>query len=234
MSTRRTQLMTSALRSFLRFLLQKGEIVVDLASCVPTVANHRLAVLPKHLSAHEVERLLDSCNRDTAVGRRDHAVLLLLARLGLRAGEVVALELDDIDWRAGEIVVRGKGSIHDRLPLTQDVGEALAAYLRRDRPAVQSRRVFIRSRAPHRAIKGPQTVSTVVRRALQRAGLDPPIKGAHLLRHSLATQMLRRGATMSEIAEVLRHRSPQTTEIYAKVDVAGLCALAQPWPGDGG
>jgi integrase len=156
-------------------------------------------------------------------------MLLMFARLGLRAGEVVALELDDIDWRTGELVVRGKGGVHDRLPLMQDVGEALAASLR-DRPRTSSRRVFLRSRAPHRELRRAASVSVIVHRALQRAKLNPPHRGAHLLRHSLATDMLRCGASMAEIAEVLRHRSPRTTEIYAKVDLAGLRTVAQPWP----
>ena len=234
MSPKRAQLMVSALRSFLRFLLQQGEIDTDLAACVPAVPHWQLATVPKHLSGEEVEHLLNSCDQSTAVGRRDHAVLLLLARLGLRAGEVVALELDDIHWRTGEIVVRGKGNIHDRLPLLQDVGEALAAYVQRDRACGQCRRVFIRARAPRHGLGGPGTVSTIVRRALRRAGLEPPCKGAHLLRHSLATQMLGCGGSLAEIAQVLRHRSQQTTEIYAKVDIAGLRALAHPWPDDGG
>jgi site-specific recombinase XerD len=233
MTRKRAQLMVSALRSFLRFLLQYGEIARDLAACVPGVANWRLTSVPKHLSEEEVKRLLDSCEQSTSVGRRDYAILLLLARLGLRASEVVKLELDDIDWRGGEIVVRGKGSVHDRLPLVQDVGEALGVYLHRDRPRTQDRRVFVRDRAPRRGIGAPSTVSTIVRRALRRAGVSSPTKGAHLLRHSLATGMLQRGGTMGEIAEVLRHRSLQTTEIYAKVDIAGLVTLAQPWPGGG-
>ena len=229
MTPKHAQLMGSALRSFLRFLLQRGDITADLATCVPTVASWRLATLPKYLSAPEVGRVLKSCNRSTAVGRRDYAMLLLFARLGLRAGEVVALELDDIDWRAGELVVRGKGGVHDRLPLMQDVGEALAASLR-DRPRTSSRCVFLRSRAPFRKMRRASSASAIVRRALLRAKLNPSLKGAHLLRHSLATGMLRRGATMAEIAEVLRHRSPRTTEIYAKVDLAGLRTVAQPWP----
>jgi len=229
MTPKHVQLMGSALRSFFRFLLQRGDISSDLAACVPTVANWRLATLPKYLSAPEVNRVLKSCNRRTSVGRRDYAMLLLFARLGLRAGEVVALELDDIDWRTGELVVRGKGSVHDRLPLMQDVGEALAASLR-DRPRTSSRSVFLRSRAPFREMRRASSASVIVHRALQRANLNPALRGAHLLRHSLATDMIRRGATMVEIAEVLRHRSPRTTEIYAKVDLAGLRTVAQPWP----
>jgi site-specific recombinase XerD len=171
MAPKRAQLMVSALRSFFRFLLQQGEIATDLAACVPAVADWRLATVPKYLSAHEVERLLSSCDQGTGVGRRDHAIVLLLARLGLRAGEVVSMELDDIDWRAGEIAVRGKGQQRDRLPLLQEVGEALTTYLRRDRPRVPTRRVFIRVRAPLRGFAGPVAIRCIVRRAIQRADL---------------------------------------------------------------
>jgi site-specific recombinase XerD len=231
---KRAQLLVTALRSFLRFLLREAKIQVDLAACVPTVADWRLSSVPKFLTEEEVRRLLDGCERTTATGRRDYAVLVLLARLGLRTGEVVALEIDDIDWRAGEVMIRGKGRVHERLPLLTEPGEALATDLRRDRPGSRSRRVFVRMKAPHSGFAGPSTVSTIVRRALERAGLHPPAKGAHILRHTLATGMLRGGASMSEIGQVLRHRSPHTTEIYAKVDLSGLRSLAQPWPHMGG
>jgi site-specific recombinase XerD len=233
-SVKRAQLMVTALRSFFRFLLLCAKVQVDLAACVPTVANWRLSSVPKYLAEEEIQRLLEACDRRTSTGRRDYAVLLLLARLGLRAGEVVVLEIDDIDWRAGEMLVRGKGLIHDRLPLLTEPGEALATYLRTDRPGSLTRRVFVRMKAPHTGFAGPSTVSTIVRRALERAGLHPPTQGAHLLRHTLATTMLQQGASMDEIAEVLRHRSPNTTEIYAKVDLSGLRSLAQPWPNLGG
>lgn len=233
-SLKRAQLTVTALRSFLRFLFQEAKIEVDLAAGVPSVANWRLSSVPKFLTEEEVQRLLDGCDRTTAAGRRDYAVLILLARLGLRASEVVALDIDDIDWRAGEVTIRGKGLVHERLPLLTEPGEALVAYLRQARPATRSRRVFVRLQAPHSGFAGPSTVSTLVRRALERAGLHPPAKGAHILRHTLATQMLRGGASMAEIGQVLRHRSPNTTEIYAKVDLAALSALAQPWPNIGG
>lgn len=228
------KLMVTALRSFCRFLFRCGETERDLAGSIPTVAAWRLAEVPRYLEADDVERVLQACDRSTSVGRRDRAVILLLARLGLRAGEVIALELDDIDWRAGVIMVRGKGRYQDRLPLPPDVGEAVATYLRQDRPCCTTRRVFIRSRAPHRGFANPSSLSTIVSRAVQRAGLQPGHKGAHLLRHSLATGMLRRGASLAEIGQVLRHRVPNTTEIYAKVDVKGLRSLALPWPGKGG
>jgi len=234
MSVKSAQLMTTAFRSFFRFLFHKGELQTDLAGSVPTVANWRLSTVPKYLTPQEVERVLKACDRRTAVGRRDYAILLLLARLGLRAGEVFGLQLEDINWRAGEILVRGKGLLHERMPLPSDVGQALTSYLRRGRPACQTRRVFVRMRAPRRGFTNPATLSGIVRRALARADLHPPRRGAHLLRHSLATSMLRSGATMREIAEILRHRAINSTEIYAKVDFQGLRSLAHPWPmGDG-
>jgi site-specific recombinase XerC len=234
MAAKNAQGMTSAFRSFFRYLFQKGDLQADLAASVLTVAAWRLSTVPKYLAPEEVERVLRACNRGTATGRRDCAILLLLARLGLRAGELVALQLDDIDWRAGEIMVRGKGLVHDRMPLPSDVGKALASYLRRDRPTCKTRRVFVCMKAPHRGFANPSTLTTIVRRALDRTDLHPPFKGAHLLRHSLATSMLRSAATMAEIGEVLRHRNPNTTEIYAKVDFDGLRSLAQPWPMGGG
>jgi site-specific recombinase XerD len=229
-----TQLMVTALRSFCRFLFQAGVTKRDLAGGLPTVANWRLAEVPRYLEPQEVERVIQACKRETAVGRRDYAILLLMARLGLRASEVIALELGDIDWRAGLLMVRGKGRYHDLLPLPSDAGEAIATYLRQDRPSCSTRRVFIRSRAPHRGFAHPSSLSTVVCRAVQRAGLQPNHKGAHLLRHSLATGMLRRGASLAEIGQILRHRLPNTTEIYAKVDLQGLRSLARPWPKKGG
>ena len=234
MAVKRAQLMTTAFRSFLRFLFQNGELQTDLALSVPTVADWRLSTVPKYLTPEEVRRVLKACNRRTSSGRRDYAILLLLARLGLRAGEVAALQLEDVDWRAGEIIVRGKGLFHDRMPLPADVGEALTCYMRRDRPACQTRRVFVCMRAPRRGLSRASTLSDIVHRALERANLHPIFRGAHLLRHSLATSMLRAGATMGEIGEVLRHRVSSTTEIYAKVDFDGLRQLAHPWPIGGG
>lgn len=229
-SPKRGQYMGTALRSFLRFLFLRGHTGTDLSLAVPTVRRWRLSSVPRHLPARDVERVLRSCDRTSATGRRDHAILLLLARLGLRAGEVVALELGDLRWREGEIVVRGKGLTRDRLPLVPEVGRALALYLRRDRPPGCTRRLFLCRRAPHRGLGHPSTVSTIVTRALARAGLTPPVRGAHLLRHSLATAMVRRGASMAEIGQVLRHRSPNTTEIYAKLDFGSLRDVALPWP----
>jgi site-specific recombinase XerD len=231
MSPCRAKLLVTALRSFLRFLFMRGETATDLTPAVPTVADWRLAKLPKFIPAIEVRRLLGACNRHTATGRRDYAVLLLLARLGLRASEVVQMTLDDIDWDAGELIVHGKGKRHDRLPLPDDIGKALAEYLRHDRRRCTSRRVFLCTRAPLRGFAGPVAVCTIVRRAIDRAGLQTPTKGAHLLRHSLATDLLRRGASLDEIGELLRHRSHDTTVLYAKVDLGRLSEVAQPWLG---
>jgi site-specific recombinase XerD len=225
------KLIATALRSFCRFLLQRGAIATDLAKAVPTVANWRLSALPKCMKAEDVEHLLQSGDRTTPQGRRDAAILLLLARLGLRAGEVAALTLDDLDWGAGELLVRSKGARHDRLPLPHEVGEALVAYLRTGRPPSATRQVFVRMRAPRRGFADGQAVGTIVRRALARAGLHPAHRGAHLLRHSLATQLLHHGASLAEIGELLRHRDLETTRIYAKVDQGALRALALPWPG---
>jgi site-specific recombinase XerD len=219
------------LRCFFRFLRLSGEIAIDLAGAVPRCAHWRLSGLPKSLPAEKIERLLETCNRSLPLGLRDYAILLLLARLGLRAAEVWALRLEDLDWNAGELTIRGKGHRQDRLPMLKDVGTALAAYLRNGRPGCATRRVFVGVRAPHRGLAGSSTVSAVVQRALQHAGLCAPSRGAHMLRHSLATEMLRRHATLGEIGQILRHRQPSTTEIYAKVDFDALRTLAQPWPG---
>lgn len=228
-------MMVTALRALFRFLFQAGELGIDLGAAVPTVPDWRLATIPRALAPQEVEQLLAACDEKTATGRRDRAILLLLARLGLRAGEVVALELDDLHWRAAEITIRGKkGLRHDRFPLPKDVGAAVATYLRRDRVPSAARRVFLCMRAPRRSFAGPGAVTTIVRRALARADLHPPVRGAHLLRHSLATQMLRHGASLDEIGEVLRHRAASSTEIYAKVDLDSLRAVVQAWPETGG
>lgn len=227
----RAKLVVTALRSFLRFLQQRGLLATDLAIAVPGVVGWRLAHLPKALPAEQVERLLASCDRGTPAGRRDYAILMLLARLGLRGGEVSAMTLDDLDWDSGEIVVHGKGQRLARLPLPADAGAALVDYLRQDRPVCSTRRVFIRMRAPRRGFVSPSVICCIVRRALKRAGLTPEFKGAHLLRHSLATDLLRRGASLTEIGQLLRHSQPNTTQIYAKVDIVALRAVALPWPG---
>jgi integrase/recombinase XerD len=225
------KLMTTALRSFLRYVRYRGDITLDLAAAVPVVANWSMTSVPRAIAQEQVRRLLASSDRRTAVGRRDYAVLLLLARLGLRAGEVAFLELDDIDWNAGQLSVRGKSGQRGELPLPTEVGKAIAGYLRRGRPHSTSRRVFLRAKAPIRGFLGASGVGCIVRHSLQRAGINAPTTGAHQFRHGLATEMLRRGASLGEIGELLGHRHPQTTTIYTKVDLKALRTLALPWPG---
>ena len=225
------KLMVTSLRSFLRYLWLRGLIDTDLAALVPTVSNWRLTEIPKSLEPKQVERLLKSCDKNTKVGQRDYAILLLLARLGLRAGEIVAMTLDDINWDVGEIIIRGKGPRKDRLPIPCDVGEALAAYLQYVRPSCPTRRVFTRERAPYQGFSSSVAICNIVQRALLRAKINTYHKGAHLLRHSLAIQMLRKDASLTEIGEILRHQSPNTTESYTKVDIVSLRMLAQPWFG---
>ena len=233
LSRKRVAYLASALRSFLRFLFVQGETATDLSTAPLMSQTRHRATVPRYLLPAEVERLLDTCDPSTPAGRRNRAILTLLVRLGLRAGEVAALELDDIRWRSGEIVVRGKGDVVDRLPLLSEVGEALSSYITNDRAGTPTRRVFLRLCAPTREIGGRGAVSTVVRVGLKRAGLRPQVRGAHLLRHTLATRMIRAGASMAEIAEVLRHHSPGSSAVYAKVDFEALRMLSQPWPDAG-
>lgn len=215
-------------RAFLRFCHLRGLTPVPLAGAVPSAASRRLASLPTSLDGAVVVKLLESCDRRTTFGRRDFAVLTVLIRLGLRAGEVASLELADVDWRAGELVVRGKGPRVDRLPLPADVGEAIAAWLRRGRRACPSSNIFTRVRAPRVALTSGG-VTNVVYSACRRAGL--PEVGAHRLRHTAATEMLRAGSTLAEVGQVLRHERLLTTSIYAKVDRRSLSEIAQAWPG---
>jgi len=223
------KLTVTTLRSLLGFLHVEGIVARSLAASVPRIAAWRLAPLPRGLTRAEVERLLAGCDRSRPTGCRDFAILTLLVRLGLRAGEVAGLTLDALDWRAGELVVTGKGNRSERLPLPADVGEALVAYLRGGRPAsALGRAVFIRVKAPHRGLSSTG-VSQVVGDAARRAGLG--LVHAHRLRHTAATEMLRAGGSLAEIGQVLRHRRTQTTAIYAKVDEPALRALARPWPG---
>jgi site-specific recombinase XerD len=186
--------------------------------------------VPRAIPADAVRRLLASINRRTAIGRRDYAILLLLARLGLRASEVVRLKLKDIDWNVGSITVEGKGDRRSVLPLPADVGSAIASYLRFGRPRCSSHHVFLRATAPIRGLRGPASIANLVQQNLARAGIEAPTNGAHQFRHALATEMLHQGASLAEIGEVLRHRSPETTKIYTKVDLNSLRALALPWP----
>ncbi len=233
-STESSRLLSVALRSVLRFLFLRGETPRDLSPAVPMVRTYRHSTVPAILTPEEVERVLATADAWTARGRRDAAILLLLARLGLRASEIVFLELDDIRWRAGEIVLHGKGAQRDHVPLLADVGHALARYLQHGRGRSRSRRVFLRLIPPRVGFARPCTIDHIVRLAFARAGVRPrPGHVAHLFRHTLATRMIRRGASMPEIAEVLRHRSQTTTTIYAKVSLEALRSVARPWPGSG-
>jgi integrase/recombinase XerD len=232
LNMRRAKIITTALRSFLSYARYRGDITSDLAAGVPIVANWSLSSIPRAIGRNEVTRLLASIDRDTPVGCRDYAMILALARLGLRSSEVVSLELDDIDWVAGQIHVRGKNGQRHDLPLPADVGKAIVDYLRKSRPRNADRRVFLRDKAPIRGFSGPSGLGCVIRRSLKRAGIDSPTKGAHQFRHGLASEMLRGGASLGEIGEVLGHRHVQTTAIYAKVDLDALRTLALPWPGE--
>jgi len=216
------------LRSFLRYAYVDGLTPHRLDSAVPTVPTWRAGALPRSIDPEAVERLVDGCDRRTAVGRRDHAIILCLWRLGLRAGEVAAIRLDDIDWRAGQLVVHGKSARDEALPLPVEVGESIAGYLRRGRTGHESRALFLRAIAPLGALSS-SGVRWVVYSACDRAGLERV--GAHRLRHTTAAHLLQQGASLEEVAQVLRHRSVDTTAIYAKIDLRTLSAVAQPWPG---
>jgi site-specific recombinase XerD len=219
------------LRNFFQFLFRSGRTNANLAPSVPRIAHRHGSALPRYLMPEQVETVIAAVNADTALARRNYAMVLLMARLGLRAREVIAIQIDDIDWRAGELLVRGKGGLHDRLPLPQDVGEALANYIRQDR-VTTSRALFVWHRAPHSPFTDSQVINDVLRKAFKKAGVEPPTRyvGSHILRHSLATNMLRRGASLAEIGEVLRHRARRSTMIYAKLDVEGLRSVAREWP----
>ncbi|MGT2509160.1 site-specific integrase [Cupriavidus basilensis] len=229
-SPARAQSIAKVLRSFLQYARYRGLIKLDLAAAIPRVAHWSMALIPKAISPEYARRALASCDRRRPVGRRDYAILLLLARLGLRSGEVVSLTLDDIDWETGTLNIHGKGGQESPLPLLAPVGEAIADYLKNGRADSESRRVFLRINAPIRGFKTEKAVCNVVRYALERAGIDSSRKGAHQFRHALATQMLRQGSSLAEISEVLRHKSPDSTRIYAKVDLDSLRTLAPPWP----
>jgi len=230
-TSKRIKLLTTALRSFLHFMRYRGWIKSDLAAAVPSVAYQSMSSIPKSLPTPKVVQVLQSCDLKTAIGRRDFAILLLLARLGLRANEVASLTLDDIDWQSGAISIRGKGSQWCKLPIPKDVGEAIVDYLRDGRPTTSSRTVFLRHRAPHMPFTGAHAVSSTVARAFRRAGIDSKRRGAHQFRHSIACEMLRQGASLPEIAEMLRHQTLQSATIYAKVDLSALSELARAWPG---
>jgi integrase/recombinase XerD len=223
---------TTALRMFLRFLIVEGKCAVGLDAAIPVLAHWRLSSLPRYLQPEEVERIIGSCDPISPVGRRNRAILLLLARLGLRAGDVIQLRMGDINWKNAEIQVSGKGRRPTRLPLTQEVGSAIVDYLQDGRPKTDTDALFIRAIAPFRAFSSGCAVSGLVSQAMRRAGISCQSRGAaHVLRHSAATSMLRHGASLQDIGAVLRHRFIETTQIYAKVDVNTLRQIAQPWPG---
>jgi site-specific recombinase XerD len=228
---KRAKLMTSALRSFLQYAQYRGEVELDLAAAVPVVANWSMPSIPRAILADQVRQLLASIDQRTAMGRRDYAILLLLARLGLRSSEVVRLELDDIDWNRATLTVSGKRGLRHEFPLAPEVGQAIAAYLCDGRPLSTNRRVFLRAKAPIRGFQNASGVGSIVRHTLQRAGIQAPTYGVHQFRHGLATELLRQGASLREIGDVLGHRHPQTTMIYTKVDLDALRTLALPWPG---
>jgi integrase/recombinase XerD len=231
----RDKTLSSHLRNFLRYLFKAGQTTTNLALGTPSVAQRYGRRLPRHLTAEQVEIIIKAVHTDTSAGRRNYAMVLLIARLGLRAPEIVAMRIDDIDWRSGEIIVRGKGSRHDRVPLPTDVGEALADYIRLDRTTT-SRALFVTERAPHHAFKDSAVLNYILKDAFARTGLTPPAPyvGSHILRHSLATNLVQRGAPLEEISNMLRHRSRASTMIYAKLDIDGLRSIAQPWPVAGG
>lgn len=231
-SPRSAQIMCWTIRAFVRYLLCQGHICVDLSTAVPSIRKWKFAPLPEHLSPEQVQQVLDGCDRSTHIGKRDYAVLLLLSRLGFRANEVVLLKLDDIDWHSGRIMVQGKGRRQASVPLLAQVGSALADYVKHARPMSDSRRVFLRSLAPHSAFATSSGISMIAVSALTRAGLKVRPKGTHIFRHTLATQLLKAGATLAEIGQVLRHKDHDTTRLYAKVDINALSKLGLPWPGE--
>ena len=223
----------SALRCFLRFLQFRGDISVHLADSVPSIPSWRHTTIPEFLTTDEINLLIQNCECETPRGQRDKAILLLLIRLGLRAIEICRLTLDDIDWDAGFLNILGKSSKRDRLPLLQDVGEAISTYLCHGRPQCSTRYVFVRALAPFEPFSNSRSVANVVRNALRRANLNPPGKGTHLLRRSFATMLLQSGASLTEIGQILRHQKADTTAIYAKVDLGRLRPMARPWPEGG-
>lgn len=227
----RDKTISAHLRNFFRYLFKAGKTPTNLALGIPSVAQRYGARLPRHLTPEHVNTLLQAVQSGKPTARRDYAMVLLQARLGLRAPEVVAMQLDDIDWRAGEIIVRGKGCRHDRLPLTSEVGKALADYIKQDR-VTESRSLFVKHRPPHLPFKDGQVLNLILRHAFVKTGIKPPVPyaGSHILRHSLAADLVRKGASLDEIGDMLRHRARSTTMLYARLDIDGLRSVAQSWP----
>jgi site-specific recombinase XerD len=224
--------MCGSLRAFLRYLHHRGLNPAALAGCVPSIRRWKLASLPTYLSTAQVQKALAGCDRATAIGRRDYAILMMLSKLGLRASEVATLTLDDIDWRAGEMCVHAKGRQRAQMPIPPEIGAAIVEYLRKSRPKSSCRRLFVRTFAPYTGFANGSAITQIAKSALERAGIkDCAHRGAHIFRHSLATELLRSGATLTEIGQLLRHKSHDATRIYAKVDIEALRALSLPWPG---
>lgn len=228
-SLRRGETIVCAVRSFLRFLVVMGRCRAGMPDAVPRFASWKLSSLPRYLEPETVQRVIDACPPTTAAHRRDRAILLLLSRLGLRGGDIAGLSLEDIDWRGARVAVSGKSRRREWLPLPQEVGDAILEYIRRGRPVAKLSRMFLTSRAPHRPLRNG-TVSKIADTAIRRAGVESPNHGAHVFRHSAATAMLRNGASLLSIGTILRHRSPDTTLQYAKIDFASLLEVAMPWP----
>jgi site-specific recombinase XerD len=223
------------LRNFFRFLFYSGRTNINLTPSVPRVAQRDRSSIPRYLPPDQVELLLTTLRKDAPIARRNYAMVLLMARLALRAQEVVAMQIDDIDWRAGELLVRGKGKHRDRMPMPPDIGEAIASYIRRDRKT-KTRALFVTHRAPGEPFVDAQVLNGILEDAFQRANIKPPTRyiGSHILRHSLATDMVSKGASLDEVGDMLRHRGRRSTMIYAKVDVEGLRSIARAWPVTGG
>lgn len=220
------------LRCFFQYLFTRGITPTNLSLCVPKVHRECKARLPRHLPPQDVEAILTWVRRESRHSKRDYAMFLLMARLGLRVPEVIAIRLDDIDWRTGELLVRGKGNRHDRIPIPADAGEAISQYLRDDRPPTTTRILFVRAKAPHQAFRDSRIVNKTLARAYAATGIAAPARylGSHVLRHSLATRMVRAGVSLAEVGDLLRHRSRATTMIYAKLDIDGLRSVAHSWP----
>lgn len=225
-------LLVTIIRSFIRFLIVQGDCQPALLHAIPSVQRYRLSALPRHVDPATIEKIIAACPTGRPVEVRDKAIILLLARLGLRASDIRDLRLDDIDWRSGYLTVKGKTRRPDRLPLPQDVGDAILDYIVAARPKSVDQHVFLRSQAPFRSFRSPAEIAGIVARTRERGGIDGVPTGSHIFRHSLATNLLRAGAGLESVGTILRHSTPETTAIYAKVDLPMLMKIAQPWPGD--
>jgi integrase/recombinase XerD len=232
LSVARAKVAVNALRSFLRYAIFCGDINAALINAVPIVAAWSLSSIPKAISQEDIDAVLENCPRETQIGKRDYAILMLLLHLGLRSNEIVELNLDSVNWENGFIAIKGKGDQDHTLPLPIAVGEAIADYLQYGRPKCKDRRLFLRTIAPFAGLGAQQTIATIVKASIERAEIDPPSRGAHQFRHAFATRLMQQGGSLKEIANLLRHQHPKTTNIYAKVDIKSLHSLSMPWPGD--